>query len=348
MELTKVKVSIIVPVYNVEKYLLRCVQSLMNQTLKGIEIILVDDGSPDSSPKICDDFAIQDSRIKVIHKCNEGLGFARNSGLEIATGEFVAFVDSDDYVDLKMYEILYDKAKKNNSDTIFCGFNSVDTNNNINPVSEVASLTIFNSQKDVQDFLLDMIGTEPNYAIDRKYQMSVWHAIYSRKILEKNEIRFCSEKKFISEDIIFHIDYLKKINKIVVIPEPMYYYCDNVNSASLSTSFRKDRFERYVILYKEICSRLLIPDVKNRANRLLIGYTRSLLFLVPYYDISFINKFKIIKDISNNYIWTQLFESYDYKKLPFYQKYVFICIKNRNNMIILVLTYLKYFLNKLH
>ena len=101
-------------------------------------------------------------------------------------------------------------------------------------------------------FLLDMIGTEPNYPMDRKYQMSVWHAIYSRNCIENNGIRFCSEKEFISEDIIFHIDYLQKVSKIGIIPDPMYYYCKNIDSSSLTKTFREDRFDKYVILYKEI------------------------------------------------------------------------------------------------
>ena len=110
------KVSIIVPVYNVEKYLDRCMQSLLGQTLKELEIILVDDGSPDNSPALCDNYESASDNlhwpiIKVIHKINEGLGFARNSGLEIATGEYIAFLDSDDFVDVNMYEQLYLKAK---------------------------------------------------------------------------------------------------------------------------------------------------------------------------------------------------------------------------------------------
>ena len=106
------KISIIVPIYNVEKYLDRCMQSLLNQTLTDIEIIMVDDGSPDRCPQMCDEYAKKDSRIKVIHKSNAGLGYARNSGLEIATGEYVAFVDSDDYVYTQIYESLYVSAKK--------------------------------------------------------------------------------------------------------------------------------------------------------------------------------------------------------------------------------------------
>lgn len=106
------KISIIVPVYKVEQYLERCVKSLINQTYKNIEIILVDDGSPDQCPKMCDDYASEDSRIKVIHKKNGGLSDARNAGLDAATGEFIAFVDSDDWVEIDFIETLCKMQKK--------------------------------------------------------------------------------------------------------------------------------------------------------------------------------------------------------------------------------------------
>ena len=118
----EIKVSIILPIYNVEKYLDRCVDSLLNQTLKDIEIIMVDDGSPDNCPQMCDEYAKKDRRVKVVHKKNGGLGFARNSGLDIANGEYVAFVDSDDYVGLDMYKTLYDRAEVDKCDAVFCGF----------------------------------------------------------------------------------------------------------------------------------------------------------------------------------------------------------------------------------
>ena len=110
--MTKPSLSIVVPVYNTEKYLKQCVDSLTSQTLNEIEIILVDDGSTDGSGAICDEYAAKDSRIKVIHKENGGLGFARNSGLEMAQGEFVGFVDSDDWVDLDFFEKLLGKTRK--------------------------------------------------------------------------------------------------------------------------------------------------------------------------------------------------------------------------------------------
>ena len=118
------KLSIIVPVYNAERWLHRCVDSLLNQDLprEDYEIILVDDGSPDGCPKMCDDFVATDSRIKVVHKPNGGLGSARNAGLEVAKGEYVAFVDSDDYVDAETYATLVAEAEKHNLDAVFNGY----------------------------------------------------------------------------------------------------------------------------------------------------------------------------------------------------------------------------------
>ena len=103
-------VSVIIPVYNVENYLKRCIDSVVNQSLRNIEIILIDDGSLDSSSKICDEYKVLDERITVIHKQNEGLGMARNTGIDIASGKYIAFVDSDDYIESNMYELLYNSS----------------------------------------------------------------------------------------------------------------------------------------------------------------------------------------------------------------------------------------------
>lgn len=119
------KVSIIVPVYKVESTLNRCVDSIRKQTLEDIEIILVDDGSPDNCPRMCDDLAIIDERIKVIHKTNGGLGYARNSGNKIASGEYIAFIDSDDYIEPNMMQRLYDFASKKNCDVVYGGYNII-------------------------------------------------------------------------------------------------------------------------------------------------------------------------------------------------------------------------------
>ena len=127
------KVSVIVPIYNVEKYLLRCIDSLIAQSLKDIEVILVDDGSPDQCPQLCDEYAEQYKNIKVIHQKNAGLGMARNAGLKIAKGEYIAFVDSDDYLDTDALEKLYQTAKKESADTVLGAYCRVDAYGNILP-----------------------------------------------------------------------------------------------------------------------------------------------------------------------------------------------------------------------
>ena len=114
------EISIIIPVYNVEKYLERCLESVLSQTFKEIEILLIDDGSTDSSGVICDDFAKKDTRIRVIHKKNGGLSSARNCGIENATSPLLGFVDSDDYIDPDMYEVLYNELKKADADIAMC------------------------------------------------------------------------------------------------------------------------------------------------------------------------------------------------------------------------------------
>lgn len=177
------KVSIIVPVYNVEKYLDRCMRSLLGQTLKDVEIIMVDDGSPDGCPALCDEYARRDARVKVIHKQNAGLGYARNTGLDVATGEYVAFVDSDDYVDLEMYEKLYVTAIRTESDVVYCGFNRFYSENKVIHYTNVNSEHVYKGE-DVNQLLLDFISSSPKCKKDWKYEMSVWHSIYKREIIK--------------------------------------------------------------------------------------------------------------------------------------------------------------------
>ena len=123
-------ISVIVPIYKVEHYLPKCIDSIIHQTYQNLEIILVDDGSPDNCPEICDEYAKRDKRIKVVHQENGGLSAARNSGVEMANGEFLCFVDSDDYIHPKMYEILYKNLKKFKADISICDYNVVFENQN--------------------------------------------------------------------------------------------------------------------------------------------------------------------------------------------------------------------------
>jgi glycosyltransferase involved in cell wall biosynthesis len=337
------KVSIIVPIYNVEKYIRRCLESILNQTLEDIEIILVDDGSPDLCPQICDEYALKDERIKVLHKNNEGLGFARNSGMKIAVGEFIAFVDSDDYVEITMYEELYNRAKKYSADSVFCGFNYVDDAMLKTPVNEVKSEQIFNTYGQITGVLLNMIGTSPREKEDRKFQMSVWHAIYSRTVIEGSSIIFPSEREFISEDIFFHIQYFQNSRLIVFIPNAYYNYC--ANGTSLSSSYRSDRFLKYKILHKEISNRLQFlntpTDVQHRVDRLFIGYSRSLIFQIAKQNFSLGEKIKLLRSICRDPIWHVIFNSYPYWLLPLKYRLIALAIKMRLSYVLLLISKLK-------
>ena len=204
-------ISIIVPIYNVQKYLDRCMKTLLNQTYRNIEIILVDDESPDECPKMCEEYTKIDQRVKVIHKKNGGLGFARNSGLEIAQGKYIIFVDSDDYVTENMCHLLYEAAKKYEADVVYGGIFYAD-GEKIKESKVVTKERVWKGKQEVKDLLLDFIATEPNEKKDTIMEVSVWKALFRKKVFDEYDISFVSERQFISEDVIFDIDYLSKCN----------------------------------------------------------------------------------------------------------------------------------------
>lgn len=340
--MNKPLVSIIVPIYNVEPYLNRCVQSLLNQTLKEIEIILVDDESPDNCPQICDSYASKDCRIKVIHKKNGGLGLARNSGLELATGEYIAFVDSDDYVDLNMYENLYNTAQQYKLDTVFSNF-KIQDENKIHIIQQQKEFKIFKDSEIINDLLLNMIASDVSTKKERLIDMSVWRAIYSRDIISYYNIRFESERLFISEDIIFHIDYCSHAKAIGLVPQAYYYY--TVNQNSLTKKIRTDRFKMSKILHEEIIRRSLSnglsQSVIQRADRFFIGYARSNIRNLCKSNLSYLKKRKIILDICRDKYWEIIYNRYPIQQMPFSHKLFLLCIRKHYFIILYLLSKLK-------
>lgn len=325
----KPKVSIIIPIYNVEKYLDRCMQSVLNQTLKDIEIIMVDDGSPDNCPAMCDEYARKDNRIKVIHKKNGGLGFARNSGLEIATGEYVAFVDSDDFVDTNMYQTLYEIAKRDSLDTCYCGFVRHYMDGKIENKTEVKFYTCFSGRKEVDTFLLDMVGPEPSYCSDVKYMMCVWKALYSKSLIDTYNIRFCSERQYVSEDLIFHLDYLPKASKVGFISDSLYYYCVN-GSATLSNTYSRKKFERNKIFLSEVKRKLeLLFPINvfiNRYYRMCFLYLRVSIAQ----ELRSSHKRKSnVRELINDPYFMPMINLYPYTQLPWKHFILFFLIKNK-------------------
>ena len=249
------KVSIIVPVYNAEKYLARCVTSLQNQTLEEIEIILVDDSSTDSSLLLCNEMAQGDPRIKVLHKENEGAGLARNAALKIATGEYIGFVDSDDFVAHEMFETLYQKAVTYESDLVMSGVLFVDGNMFSNEGECVRKIyferdTQFDTPERLNKLRMGIVGATPEDADDSKYGMSIWKNLFKNEIIKRNHLVFQSEREMLSEDALFMIDYISCIEKATGISEAFYHYCRNEDS--ISKSYKKDRFEKSLVFVNEV------------------------------------------------------------------------------------------------
>lgn len=312
------QVSIIVPVYNVEPFIDRCIISLVNQSLKNIEIILVDDGSPDNCPALCDEWARKDKRIRVIHKKNEGLGMACNSGMDVATGEYVAFCDSDDYVDACMYADMYQTAVENQADAVFSGIKTVNQNGVVKPMNEYADLEILKDVSAIHHCVMDMVASEPSCAQERRCPMSAKIVLYRKKVIDDNNLRFVSERVLICEDLIWNMDFLCHSKCIVRIPQTYYYYYSNTNS--LSKKIRTDRFPFFKTLREELFRRgeiYKMPSAyKERVNRMFIGYCRFYIGQICNSALSCQTQKKLVSEICKDSIWKEVWHEYPICSMP--------------------------------
>lgn len=325
------KVSIVVPCYNVEKYLDRCVRSLINQTLNEIEIILIDDESPDKVPQMCDSWAKQNSRIKVVHKKNAGLGMACNTGIEVASGDYIAFCDSDDWVELYTYERMYSAAIKYHADAVYSGIQKINDKGLVIPMNQADELYVYSSRSAVQAFFLDMIAAKPSDCRERSIQMSAKTVLYKKSTICNNGIRFVSERQFMSEDLLFNLDFIKVSKCLVNLPSTFYYYYDNENS--ITRKVRTDRIAKYFPLREEMISRYLSfgnqNEIRDRINRMFIGYVRAEIPKIINSTISLNEKKSIIKDVCSNDVWKEINLSYPKKLMPIKHKIPYLLILHK-------------------
>lgn len=229
-------ISVIVPVYNVEPYLVRCMKSIIGQTYKNLEIILIDDKSSDRSNEMCFEYKTDD-RVVVVHGENKGLSGARNIGLDIAHGKYVVFIDSDDYIMPDMIENLYNCMIRTKADTVMGGFKRVVGNQIIVYKNPFAGVT-FSDANDIKNIVLKkMLGYN---GIDY-LEMSVWRVLFSMDIIRDNELKF-PDRKYLCEDIIFDFDYYLLAKKVAMCADTGYCYC--LNKDSLSQAYQKNKFER--------------------------------------------------------------------------------------------------------
>ncbi|MCI1952215.1 MAG: glycosyltransferase [Clostridiales bacterium] len=232
------KISFIVPVYRAEKTLNACVDSILSQSMPNFELLLIDDGSPDQSGKICDEMALRDSRIHVFHQKNSGVSHARNAGLQKANGEFVLFVDSDDTISPKMAEKMLTAQKNQKADLVICGI-----------------LHIW-KQKTTQthygDFFVSSLQElkEKNASLSLEY---AWNAPYN-KLYPRSQIqKGFDEKVGLGEDLLFNLSILPTCQKIVFLPDCLYHY-DHRNENSITQSYREQKFQDALRVYHEKCN----------------------------------------------------------------------------------------------
>lgn len=341
-------VTIVVPVYNVKEYLNRCLKSIVLQTYKNIEIILVDDGSTDGSGKMCDQWKERDKRIKVIHKKNAGLGYARNSGLDISNGQYIVFVDSDDYIMPELCELSVKRMQKFNADLCYFGciedYEFYDKRpkkyNNLKNVKDV-----YENDEVINDFLTNTISQSEYESGTPKISMSAWSVMYSRKVIEENHIRFVSERDYLSEDLFFRIELCKFVKRVVTISECLYCYCHN--RSSLTTNYRNDRFEAATNLYVKLVHDTrefgINSEIEKRCKRLYLNNVIACLkqTVVHRSELGSHNvKLDIIKICKNSTVKNTI-KSYPMNNLPLPLKLLFLLILHQCYFLVFMLTYIR-------
>lgn len=283
--MSKGLVSVVIPVYRVEKYVDRCIRSVVNQSYRELEIILVDDGSPDNCPKICDNWAETDCRIKVIHKKNAGLGMARNTGLDCATGKYIYFVDSDDYIALDTIQKCYDLAQRENADIVTFGVCNVSVDGNVENIS-VPRLDkyVYEGSEVREVFLPRLIAPEA----ENGAWLSACGSLCRLDVIRTASWHFVSERELISEDVFSFLSLYNSVKKVAVLPEALYYYC--VNEESLTHTYRPDRYTKVKYFYdsaKTLCVKLGYSDkVKKSLTQPYISYTTAALKMIMQSDLS--------------------------------------------------------------
>lgn len=314
-------ISVIVPVYNVEKYLRQCIDSILQQTYKNTEIILIDDGSKDSSGKICNEYAEKYSNVHTVHKENAGLGMARNTGLENIKGKYVTFVDSDDWISKNLLEVLYYKLKINNVDFCKSGFQRVKNDGTMVSLTQYKT-EIFEGDRAKKELLPRMVGSSP-FQHD-SIEMAVCAVLYNAEIIKSYGIRFPSERELISEDLVFNIDYMQYANSACTVDAVGYNY--RVNEQSLTRTYRPDRYKASAYFYTEMEKKL-----KNFGydDRTILRLKRMFFICVrmsigqetkTVSGLSTKQSRKNIKEICNDSLLRDIISSYPVNELEFRQK----------------------------
>lgn len=257
--------SVILPIYNVAPYLEQSIESVLKQAFQNYELILVDDGSTDSSPVICDDYAARYEHIRVVHKPNGGLSNARNAGTEIARGQYIWWVDSDDWIEPDALQILHEASREKNPDMVkFRFYRAGDQRQLVNCNAE----TGFYAEKSIEQLL------NKGFFRPGSFSLSAWGHIYKREFLEAHKLSFVSERIIGSEDYLFNLYALAVAQSVQVIPNALYNY--RLRLGSLTQRYRKELPEKYTELYRRLCEQFrrigLLKQFQGRICRFYVWH----------------------------------------------------------------------------
>lgn len=331
----EIKISVVIPMYNSKKYIERCIKSIQEQTLKELEIIIIDDESNDGSREICEVMAKNDDRIHLISQKNAGPGLARNKGLENAKGEYIAFVDSDDTIAPEMYEVMYRTARQNGADACLCGFSKVDVDGtedyNENPLGGEC----FSGNEVITNVLLNILGAKPEASSDFVLGIAVWKGLYSRSVIENYHLHFYSDRVFYSEDTMFNVDYFLHSKKVVMVKDCFYKY--QKNGTSFTATYKADMHDKNIRFYEAVDNRLqgldCYQEARMRLQRLFLGFVRYYLQrIVELYPVK--NAMVQIKNICKHPVVVKVMQEYPYERNPWKQRLVHQMIAAKNSFFI--------------
>ena len=311
-------VSVIVPVFNVERYIDQCMSSLLDQSFPFDSIILVDDGSTDASGTICDRYAMEYPIVRCVHKRNEGLGFARNTGLDVlgSDSDYVMFVDSDDWLEPNALEQLVEAAVGCDADCVIGGHTKKDSGNNTRFLFKLENAT-YEGSSICTDLIPRLCGSAPG--LSDSIPMSVWSSLFRVSSIQEHALRFPSEREVISEDFVFKFNFLLRASRVVT--SDFTQYCYRTNNSSLSRSYRPDRFEASLSFYNKavwmVCEAGLSDECITRLQKTLFIYLRTCIkqeskaisgkaFREARRFIAGALKDKTVRDIINEYPSAQL------------------------------------------
>lgn len=312
-------VSIIVPVFKVEPYLEQCIDSILAQDYPNLEIILVDDGSPDNCPAICDRYAAQHPNIKVIHKINQGAGMARNSGLDVAEGEYITFLDSDDWLQPCFLKKVVEKAVEHDADMVLYDYNRQCQGGNAVSSPKFETPKIFSTKSEIEGLAASMVHPYTSFG-SIQLNMAVWDTLFNRRVISH---RFESERKVASEDLPFKTRACLNSNVIVYVPVigPTYRF----NASSLSHTYSLEKFYRFMYLtgiMREIFRNSTIPAW---ADMTMIYAMSCAMQTLNFGKMKFNDRKEFLKKIASKKIWSEY--QINPMELSTKERFIHTCLK---------------------